>query len=524
MKIKFPQMIYFIDYGNRHLLIRFRLLPFNQTLFLETSLHELRIKDHNINLQQSFYNDPTDEGLFDRTNKILIESGLMGFNEIIEFRRYIEGIQGIVKTYNELNFIIREKTIKIHFDDYQLYGLQLFVRDLSERYVGYQVSLLEMVTKYKDEIESPEDKIKIEPVRDITELQVEIPPLEIETIITDDDYIQDLLQLSPNNLTTYYISKYIYSNIYLENDIIKIPNFVTFTYQNKIEMLTILHSITYDTNEISSRLKTLYSYLYEFVILKPDTFKANSQNVYLILFLIYIYSVKNHSSAYSKFINFEVDLKDTFVKYLNSLLRMLKLEGNKDILLENITELPQNFSQCKELLEPIVKKYFYLLNVDKELFVKTVIEDLTKTSTEIEMKDKPLLLTKPSVLDINFLITQPSVKPTTDGFTPYIQYNKENITSFYSIIQELSAGKIISNIPTLISKHLQNITNNIFYNIDNDISYINLEPVSTLIIMEKFISPYIEDTNLNKITILFQIVIPYLYDKYKISKFLNYYV
>jgi hypothetical protein len=519
-------MIYFIDYSNKHFLLRFRLLPINQSLFLEISVNQLRIKEHNVNIRNSFYNDPTDEGLFNRCDTTLISSVHLGFNEIVEFKRYIDSIEGITKTYNELKILLRQANITVHLDDYQLYGLQCFIKDLTERFVGYQMSLLEMVIKYKDEIVSQDDKIKIEPVRDLEPLKVEIPPVEIETPIDSNKYLHDLLQLSPNNLTTYYITKYLFHNVELEGNTIKIPNILKFGFQHNIELATIVNSITYNQSEISSRMTHLYNTIYNITITDPSLFESNKENIYLMLFLYYIYALKSISAAEAKVINYELGLKDSFITCLNYSFksRMSNHPNNTEIVFTYYDEAtaPVNY---KNILDPLIKKHNYLITLDKNLFIEKVLSDLTTQSQDPqEIKDKPLLLNKPNILDVAFLMEQPKAYKSEDGFAHYINYQKDGITELYYIIQEILSGKILKNIPTLVSKHMQNITDNTFYNIDKNIESVTLEPVSTLILMNTYIEPFIKDTNLNKVIILFQVVVPYLYDKYKVTKFLNYYI
>ena len=246
-------------------------MPVNQSLLLETSLYQLSIQDSNINLKGSFYNDPTDEGLFDRTNKTLLSSIQVGYNEIIGFKRYLAPINN-----GEVNIILRSTKITVHLEDFQIYGLKTFLSDICSSYVGYQTSLIEIITKYKDELTPVE--VKVEPIQDIQEVQIEIPPVEIkiENSELTDDYIQDILQLSPNNITTFFISKYMNNNIRLDNTIIYIPKLLYYTHQNKIDLYTIITSINYNPNELTARIKSLYNILYSTVTNK-EIFDVNKQ-------------------------------------------------------------------------------------------------------------------------------------------------------------------------------------------------------------------------------------------------------
>ena len=517
MNVKFPQLIYFIDYGNRHLLLRFRLLPVNQSLLLETSLYQLSIQDSNINLKGSFYNDPTDEGLFDRTNKTLLSSIQVGYNEIIGFKRYLAPINN-----GEVNIILRSTKITVHLEDFQIYGLKTFLSDICSSYVGYQTSLIEIITKYKDELTPVE--VKVEPIQDIQEVQIEIPPVEIkiENSELTDDYIQDILQLSPNNITTFFISKYMNNNIRLDNTIIYIPKLLYYTHQNKIDLYTIITSINYNPNELTARIKSLYNILYSTVTNK-EIFDVNKQNIYIILFLLYVYSIKNNARAESKVYEFEVDLKVTFISYCNLIIKSLTVDNNILITIKEETkEETNNKINYSEVLDPLIKKYSYLLSIDRDLFIKNVLDNIKTNILELGNKDQPVLISNPILLDISIPTNNPPLN-TKGGIEPYLTYSADIITPSYQLLQALSAGKIIKNVPIIISKYYQIITDIIFINIDNNINYFENEPISTLYIMNTFIQPHINDSY-NRLYVMFQIVLPYLYDKYKISKFLNYYI
>jgi hypothetical protein len=495
MNIKFPQLIYFIDYGNKHLLIRFNLLPINQSLLLHLAAYQLTLQESNANLKQAFYNDPTDETLFNRTNKQLLGEDFIGYNEIINFKRYLDNLPHDTTT----NFImkLRDSDLQVRLEDFQIYGLKLCITDICNNYNSYQISLIEIITKYKDKVVSLVDEIKVEPVIAAVEnaLNFEYPPLE--------NNLQDLLQLSPNNLTTFYISKYINNNISIgegsseKGVILMVPNFLVFTYQLRLEFYEIIKSIKYTADEINSRTRLLYNNLYNITIQNQEIFNSNTQNVYIILFLLYIYFTKLYAAAEIKIINLEIDIKDTFIPYLNSILKRMTPEGNKLIILKlNKQEMSNNFSSYKEALEPLVQKYKYLTSIDRKLFVENVITDLTKTNFKSPKTVKPLL-TNPSIYEVT-------------GVTPE-----------YETWVKLSAGSYVPDPPLILSKYFDAITNRIIPNVDKHIDRLSLEPVSCLILMYDFVK--LDDSKAG-LDVLFKVVLPYMFDKYKLSKFLNFFM
>jgi len=494
MKIKFPQLIYFIDYTNKHLLLRFRLLPLNQSLFLEIELSQLTIQESNINLKQSFYNNPTDEGLYDRTNKILIDSNHLGYNEIIGFKRYLDGLAANSK---DVNIVLKNKVFTLQLEDWQLYGVSLCVNDIANNYNSYQISLIEIITKYKDELVSIEEVVKVEPA--IVQV-IDSPPLENSENVNpplENNIIQDLLQLSPNNLTTFYLSKYIYTNIIYKNNTFHIPNnFLSYTYQNKLNLYNIIKSLnSYNDNELLERRKILYNNLYNIAV--KDIVKDNVQNIYIILFLIYIYSIKLVPAAEAKVYNFDIDLKETFIKFLNPILKKITPENNFIIKVEYDQVMEANNLSYDEALDPLVQKYKYLINVDKDLFIKSVLTDL-KDDAKPKSKSKfklPMLV------------------------APYLR-ELGALSEEYLMYQDLDAGKLIQNPPLLIKNNFD-IIKSIIKSIDNNYSPIN--PTSNLVILYDFIIPYTDNSSIS-LEILHKIIMPYLKDKYGVDQFFEYFI
>lgn len=525
MKIKLPQIIYFLDYKNKHLLLRFRLVTLNQSLFLETMLSQLLMNPHNQNIKESFYNNPSDEALYDRVEQRILNSVIIGYNELISFNKYLESL--IIKDdFTELNIALRDTRATIHLESYQVYGLQNFIQDLTKNFIGYQVSLIEVVTKYK--IEEPE--VKVEPIEDIQDLIVENPPIEITELTVTDNFIQDLLQLSPNNLTTFYISKYIHNGLVLKHHTIVIPNFFFYTDQNRQDLAQIIKSITLTPSEITSRIYSLYKNLYNIVIINPSLFNDNKQNVYVILFLLYLYWIKCTPQLELKTLSGQMDLKDTFIKSMPIIMNLLTPKENITILFEEDPgSLVNPIVNSDEVLDQIIRKYKYLININKQSFIDNVFDELSNLNNPIETPKSNFLLTTPSILDIEFLMSQKGNTKLTDDtdFFPYIQYEPTIITSSYSLIQSLNSGVIPKTpTPVIISKYFKIIIDKIFYSIDQSHQMLSMEPVSTQLLMDKYIITYIDhkESNFVKLFLLFQITIPYLYDKYKIKNFLNFFI
>jgi len=194
----------------------------------------------------------------------------------------------------------------------------------------------------------------------------------------------------------------------------------------------------------------------------------------------------------------------------------------KDFRFESYTGDNSN-NLCKLNLEKINKlsqKYNYLLHIDRENFVKSIIRDYDNSDNKFQPVDltKGIVVNKPSILDVsNFTVIK------NDRFK-----NNNIIDRYYLQLLLINSNEtIIENVEIdyRLSKLIDIINNRIIPAIDKRLEMIQMNP-STILIYDEFISPFIKTAEISIDEILFlifNITIPYIYDRYKIEKYIDYF-
>jgi hypothetical protein len=185
-------------------------------------------------------------------------------------------------------------------------------------------------------------------------------------------------------------------------------------------------------------------------------------------------------------------------------------------------------------IEKISEKYKYLIKLSKEEFIKSILHDINESdNSNIDYNSKPSLnLQNPKILNISYLLELTEERPnnlinyTKIEIPNFIKANKIITDEYLQILYIINSSGFIdkSKLNLRITKFSDIIINDIFKIIDKD--YSNL--ISTLIIMNTVINTAFKEKELvdeySKLFILYKIVIPYLYDKYNIDKFIDYFL
>lgn len=273
-----------------------------------------------------------------------------------------------------------------------------------------------------------------------------------------------LVSVSPNNIITFFILKHLtnteYQFINYENDIIYISNFSSNYNLFFHELKNIILNMDYviDTKFLIKGLQYLLSEFEK----KPEYYLF----IGFILLLLFL-SLKVNSTNIVKHLELKFNIKIEIV-YDEVL--------EEKLILENISLL--------------AKKYDYLLYLDREHFVTSIINDKSYNKSN---KKFDLILNKSSIIDVS--------KNTCKL--------PKKITDVSKLDNKLI--KLIDIINCIINKL--------------NIEMIKLNP-NTLIIYKEFIEPNI-DVNLISIDeifyILYDIILPYLKDNYGINKYIDYF-
>ena len=199
----------------------------------------------------------------------------------------------------------------------------------------------------------------------------------------------------------------------------------------------------------------------------------------------------------------------------------------KTLVSEDITP----YTQINDDLDRILIKEKYMLDIDKELYIKNVIN---KTNSLTSQKCNVKLKLHPSTsISINQLLDKTSIGLL--GYTLLKPKEKQFQTHKMIISKEYYDILLISTTPTLskitieselhpiCTKYADIILNSIFKNLSTAVEKDII--TSTLIILEQYIRPALKvETDLEtELFILYRIVIPYLVDVYNITEFVDYF-
>ncbi len=456
--------------------------------------------------------------------------------------------------------------LNIYLNTQQIFALENFLLQFGQTYEIIKLNLQVLTNRHDNNIQ-PESHQQIipqhQPIMEPVEASVEIEQSE-EIVDSSDDIIllNDTLKLSPTPMCTYYISKFI-SNIFNAGKYEKLEMKATedgsviismsplfnvqmlFTSQYQQATLNIIESFNYSNDEYISKLKSLVSELV--YIINNYYGKEELKKLFIVLkiieYLVYIYSIKFSPQTFLS--KLEVgkqteDFEKSMLEVVNYSLTYIlqnyydlnKINYNRII----IQHLPAVILDDEELtlenLKTILTRELYLIDIDKDHFVNRVFEEVTKKPDKGKNSPK-LILNKPFKLDLTNFINDNSsssawlsyrlIKPEQKQFE-----NNKIITEEYLHVLQLinapsvSIGSLVKNINPIIARYADTITNVIFKELS---SLDSTTTISTLNILNTYIRPYLNEdsTVTTELFILYRIILPYIYDTYGTTIFMDYF-
>lgn len=376
--------------------------------------------------------------------------------------------------------------------------------------------------------------------------------IDSEIIIdTDNSFINELLKLSPSNIVTYNISKYIQDILSNDEiDIISISrderNNVTITIQPLINFnyirltetgvynfINILDSFNFTVPEYINKLKSLVKGLI-YIIYKGN---ANDFNISIkvIEFLILIYTLKSDPNQISIISNEDQNINNTMIETIVNNAIDFILTKSREFQSENAFKISFFHSLKPELIKnkindedikKILNDEIYLMDIDKLQFIETVLHQTNNLKKKGEIS---LILGNPIIINIEELLLN-------NGFgyklleikDKQFSNNKVITLEYYKILkigtslfQDIYFEKE-TELDLIISKYYSGIEA-ILKQISN--AEVEILLTSTLNLMYQFIKPNIEAASTQiELFILYKIVIPFIYDTFKISVFTDYFI
>lgn len=384
---------------------------------------------------------------------------------------------------------------------------------------------------------------------------IQHPQVVIDSnIVVESDiiFLNDVLKLSPCNIITYTIAKYIQDLIKQElidvieciinketnTSIISIQPLINF---NNLKLssgiysfIELLQSFDFTIDEYISKIKTLLKAL--IYIVKNKQINEFKISIKCIETLIFIYSLKSDKNQINNILANEYNVSNfTLSHIVNSTIEFI-LNNYEEFQTSNVfkisffhpldSALIQNDINENEI-RSILANELYLLDIDKIQFLQTVFDKITNIKKKGEVK---LILNHNTIINIDKIILNNNNANKLLNYKilsiseKQFQNNKIITTEYYKILKigtsifqtnysenetDLIISKYYSSIEGIL-KQISNVESNILL-------------ISTLNLLYHYIRPNIEATVQIELLILYRIVLPFIYDVFNINTFNDYF-
>ncbi|MBC8427502.1 MAG: hypothetical protein H8D97_01280 [Proteobacteria bacterium] len=526
-----PRRTVFINHNNQKILLKFEIGKLIDNLVLSYEVHILKNNSIAPSIIETLKRSPEANIVNNDSIPLTLafKKDIIPLGDVTETFLYI---QGLVNEYaNRRNEYIKAFIFgtTIHFGFMELYHIYTFLNNFINNYDDMKLRIF-----------LPEKYIEQQPVRE----EEELPKI-------NNDVLNEIFKLSPNKIINYYIIKWIndtnfseIKNYDITKNELQIQTFLNFELfefsksNNEVlkELLDLINSN--DREENVNKIKLLFRYIYSISDICKREEKISIENsVYLSIasFLIFMYGT----------VVYRVDIDDYIIKDLFEFIFKDccdKLQVRELVQEDKMITFKIHFNERIsskhfeiESISEVSKKYNYLLKIDKDLFLNKVLSDIDNESIERKKKSDSQLEVKhfigsPAIIDIgDFIIGNTE----SDGLLSYrvidSKKNKEHtvLTNAYDQILFIEkGGKLkVNQINPIISKFSDIILNHIFKKINTNPELTEWSNINTLILMNEFIEPFIpKDTSeKTKRYILYQVIIPHLYNLYKINRIIDYF-
>ena len=540
MSYKLPTRIFYIDTnGLNPLILRFSIIPINNTLLLNYELYQLmnESKEYFVKIEKEFFDNPEEENLLNRLNKKLLNSNKLGISEIHNFHLYLQNKLNTITRQDlsvQINLIFNDKLSNISLMPFQVFSLSTFILGFGTNYELYKLKIFEILEKEK----AANTEIIVK-----EELKQEKAPLNIET--QQPVILNEVINLASSNLTIYYLTKILNSvtdnltitnkdNVYLIN-LEPLYN-LCMTKQNELLIYNQLLEINLPKEEIVNKTKQLFKAL-NMIVIDSNNHKDNIHNVYIIIYLLFLYGVKLSYEIAALNLNYSMKGGFEFVlnKTLTNLSQLYKLNYNIQIEFNKNIKTNIGYKLNSESFDIIIKKHSYLANLDKKAFVNAVLGDLSNLKDNIIKKSKPAIkfLTQGNLLNIDTSLAAQLINPSLE--TSLLNYRlmdtKDSTNRFITkhyfdlyILISLNIQPLDNSLHKIIRLYYNQLIE-ILNNLDNS-KMLDLGNISTLFLLDNFIEPILPakvNDLYDQLFILYQIIIPHLYNKRKTTNFIDYF-
>jgi len=477
-----------------------------------------------------------------------------------EYYQYLLSVYEYSKNTDYLT-AIDINNLRLWLDNVQIFSIICFFQGFILSYNNLKINISifreqqvqkQLINKIQPEQYIPDSEPAMNSPVDNAQQQIIID--DFPTVLeTDSVFLNDILKLSPSNMVTYFISKYIHNMLSYENIdtiekaidergniTISMQPLISFDYLKITEkgiynFIDILSSFEFTINEYINKIKTLLKGL--IYISNRDNINDFTLSLKTIEILIFIYTLKSDVNQVNAILNSEQNINNIMISIITNNTIEYVLNNSGEFQCAKVFKISffhptvskyNNNTINENEIRNILNKEMYLLEIDKMQFLQTA---LNKVQTNKKKGDVKLILDSESIINIDEILSNTQIIKNKHLNYKLLkvsekQFEKNRIITpeYYSILkigstmfkniqsnseEDLIMSKYYSNIEQCL-KQISNVESNILL-------------ISTLNILYQFIRPNIEANVQIELYILYRIIIPFIYDVFNINNFKDYF-
>jgi len=525
-----------INYQTFRAVIKITVKPMVNTLRIEYSYHDLKQPQLIQTVEKAFLEDPSANNIFNTLPLEMLFKHDISVAQAASLVFYLEN-----KLKDPKDFIpIDLPNLKLYLQKSQIYLIYTFIKSVSEQYEIILSNLKNEGNNKKNEDTKEEEVSNASRSTTSGDVRNDVPvvPSRVDKSLLPEkngeitDILEEAFSLSPNKIVNFYLTKQIINNshscIIEENGnnitigIIPLIDVELYSYSlsNVSDLNNVINSFDISQDDIIIKIKTACQHL-NYIInerqnVKPLLLTAALQ---VVSFLIYLYRIKLPNTK-----------SDNFENIINGSIQRIMInvfKSQTSILFKFKDYLELDYDEEIKTINSSVEKYNYLLKIDKDEFIDSVLADVKTSKTTEEELELPLINT-PTVIDITkYFGTTIDWKNDKRLLAYEVIENPRHkvISQSYNQLLKISqsgTNLAIKNMNLIVSKYYDIITTKIFKEIDNNQELVKTN-VSTLLLMKKFIIPFVSKSTstYTLLFLLYQVVIPHIHNMHGQTQFID---
>ena len=547
-------------------------LPFTTELTIQLALY--KIPNSNLKtISEAIQANSSNKEFYDKINKQLLGKTYFDTGRVQSTILEMYSILNTTNINSQINFNFRYATqpIILNLLYYDLKTIYDYFQDYIMNYNTWKMTYFSQGQNNVNQANIAVNNTVNRPIATIIDKKEndninENIDINIIKEISFESCLNDLLKFTTDNLLLYFLNKYI--NIYLNDTRIEneysiiindntlhitieplIPNYLILFSNSHYNVLKKIYLNLRDI-DVSIRNNILFNifkqiiFICQFILSDPDKYKYEMHlilKIYLILLFLYALTFSNIYNVNSA-LTYPLDEKklthglfynmmqiiqpalDYYIKHINT----SSLHFNRIIVNHPLTISYHDENLIK--LKEIIRKNEYLKQLqDDEDYINTIKQEYYQIENNNNSKEISLEYTHQKILDINNFINHNSYKSSLLKYEILKTEFQDNIIltpEYHQLLLIMGEYVTISadDILPLIKKYYDIIKNNIISNLILNFKNKSIKsPISTIDLLNNYINKNLPDNTSieTELNILYRIVIPFLYDNYKIHTFID---